>query len=209
MTDALEVRVTALETNRYKCPKGVPVDESMRRAREHVESLNICCNWKWVPANYYDWSLEQRAKVLKARTTHMLCKSLLLENKKCSEPDETNPKFILVVIQYKTTLDEKKLTTSIRKLRPVSERLGESSYDFQVASSEDNDRITGYKFNSVTPFGLKEKVMIVLSSEIVPYSFFWMGGGHVNLKLGMSVTEFQKLGNVKVMELSEPRSSSD
>ena len=137
----------------------------------------------------------------------MLCKSLLLENKKVTTEvaDETNPKFLLVVIQYETTLDVKKLTTSVRKLRPVTDRLGESSYDFQVASAEDNDRITGYKFNSVTPFGLKEKVMIVLSSEILPYSYFWMGGGHIHLKLGMSVSEFQKLGNVKVMELSEPR----
>lgn len=179
----------------------------MRRARQHVERLDISCNWKWVPPTYYDWSLEQRAKVLKARSTHMLCKSLLLENKKVTTEaaDETNPKFLLVVIQYETTLDVKKLTTSVRKLRPVTDRLGESNYDFQVASAEDNDRITGYKFNSVTPFGLKEKVMIVLSSEILPYSYFWMGGGHIHLKLGMSVSEFQKLGNVKVMELSEPR----
>ena len=135
----------------------------------------------------------------------MLCKSLLLENKKVTTEaaDETNPKFLLVVIQYETTLDVKKLTTSVRKLRPVTDRLGESSYDFQVASAEDNDRITGYKFNSVTPFGLKEKVMIVLSSEILPYSYFWMGGGHIHLKLGMSVSEFQKLGNVKVMDRSQ------
>ena len=207
MTDTLEARVTALEVKRYQCPKGISVDESMRRARQHVERLDINCNWKWVPPTYYDWSLEQRAKVLKARSTHMLCKSLLLENKKVTTEaaDETNPKFLLVVIQYETTLDVKKLTTSVRKLRPVTDRLGESSYDFQVASAEDNDRITGYKFNSVTPFGLKEKVMIVLSSEILPYSYFWMGGGHIHLKLGMSVSEFQKLGNVKVMELSEPR----
>ena len=207
MTDTLEARVTALEVKRHQCPKGIPVDESMRRARQHVERLDISCNWKWVPPTYYDWSLEQRAKVLKARSTHMLCKSLLLENKKVTTEaaDETNPKFLLVVIQYETTLDVKKLTTSVRKLRPVTDRLGESSYDFQVASAEDNDRITGYKFNSVTPFGLREKVMIVLSSEILPYSYFWMGGGHIHLKLGMSVSEFQKLGNVKVMELSEPR----
>jgi prolyl-tRNA editing enzyme YbaK/EbsC (Cys-tRNA(Pro) deacylase) len=205
MPDVLVARVTALEQKRYQCPKGTQVDESMRRAREQVERLTLySSNWKWVPESYYDWSLEQRAKVLKARTTHMLCKSLLLENKKV-----TNPRFMLVVIQYETTLDVKKLTTSLRKLRPVADRLDESNYDLRVASPEDNDRITGYQFNSVTPFGLQEPVMIILSSEIVPYSYFWMGGGHVHLKLGMSVSDFMKLGNVQAMDLSVPRRSED
>ena len=51
--------------------------------------------------------------------------------------------------------------------------------------------------------------MMVMSSEIVPYGYFWMGGGHVHLKLGMSVSDFQRLGNVHVMDLSAPRSGSD
>eukprot|EP00980_Cylindrotheca_fusiformis_P019005 scaffold6374_cov121-Cylindrotheca_fusiformis.AAC.6 len=211
MAEALVARVAALEQKRYQSPKGIPVDESMRRAREHVERLKLySSNWKWVPESYYDWSMEERAKVLNARSTHMLCKSLLMENKKVTNEDpNTNPRFMMVVIQYETTLDVKKLTTCLRKLLPVEDRLDESSYDIRVASPEDNDRITGYKFNSVTPFGLKEPVMIILSSEIVPYSYFWMGGGHVHLKLGMSVSDFMKLGNVQVMDLSVPRRSDD
>lgn len=211
MTDELKARVTALELKRFQCPKDVPVDDSMRRAREHVESLNLfSVNWKWVPPPYYMWELEQRAKILNAATTHMLCKSLLLENKKVTEKPEledpvANPRFMLVVIQYEATLDVKKLATSIRKLRPVAERLDESQFDLRVASSEDNDRITGYAHNSVTPFGLKEQVPIILSSAIVPYGYFWMGGGHVHLKLGMSVSDFMKVPNVQVMDLSIPR----
>jgi prolyl-tRNA editing enzyme YbaK/EbsC (Cys-tRNA(Pro) deacylase) len=215
MTDVLEARVTTLERKRFQCPKDIPVGESMRRAREHVESLNLwSANWKWVPPAYYDWSLEQRAKVLNASTTHMLCKSLLLENKKVTDKPEledpvTNPRFMLVVIQYEATLDVKKLTTSIRKLRPVAERLDESQFDLRVTSSEDNDRITGYAHNSVTPFGLKEQVPIILSSAIVPYGYFWMGGGHVHLKLGMAVSDFLKVPNVQVMDLSLPRRSEE
>jgi prolyl-tRNA editing enzyme YbaK/EbsC (Cys-tRNA(Pro) deacylase) len=137
----------------------------------------------------------------------MLCKSLLLENKKVDgQGDATNPRFVLVMLQYESELDVKKLATSIRKLRPVSERLDESQFDFRVADPDDNDRITGYAFNSVTPFGLKEPVPIVLSSDIVPQGYFWMGGGHVHLKLGMSVSEFQKLPGVMTMECSVPRS---
>ena len=209
MTDVLEARVAALESKRYKCPKGIPVDESMRRAREHVESLNLwSANWKWVPAPYYSWTWEQRAKVLNVPTTHMLCKSLLLENKNCKPELEhplTNPRFMLVVIQYEATLDVKKLATAIRKLRPATERLDESQFDLRVASSEDNDRLTGYAHNSVTPFGLKEKVPIMLSAAIVPHGYFWMGGGHIHLKLGMSVSDFLKVPNVQVMDLGVPR----
>jgi prolyl-tRNA editing enzyme YbaK/EbsC (Cys-tRNA(Pro) deacylase) len=206
--DALEARVAALELKRFKCPKYIPVDESIRRARAHVEALELySANWQWVPEPYYTWELEQRAKILGAASTYMLCKSLLLENKKVDgQGDATNPRFVLVMLQYESELDVKKLATSIRKLRPVSERLDESQFDFRVADPDDNDRITGYAFNSVTPFGLKEPVPIILSSDIVPQGYFWMGGGHVHLKLGMSVSEFQKLPGVMTMECSVPRS---
>lgn len=36
--------------------------------------------------------------------------------------------------------------------------------------------------------------------------YFWMGGGHVHLKLGLAVSDFVgKVKNVKVMEVSVPR----
>jgi prolyl-tRNA editing enzyme YbaK/EbsC (Cys-tRNA(Pro) deacylase) len=210
---ALEARVAALEKARFQCPKDIPVDESIQRARGQVEELNLfSAHWKWVPPKYYDWPLEQRAKVLGARSTQLLCKSLLLENKKVTDNPEmedvkTNPRFMLVVIQYEATLDVKKLATSIRKLRPVAERLEESQFDLRVASPEDNDRLTGYTHNSVTPFGLLDQtVPILLSAAIVPHQFFWMGGGHVHLKIGMSVSDFVKLPTVQVMELSVSRS---
>jgi len=212
MTIDLEARVAALEVKRFQCPPGIEVDESMRRARANVEELGLySANWKWVPETYYTWTLEERAKLLGAQSTYMLCKSLLLENKKVTEKPElqdpqTNPRFLLVVLQYEAELDVKKLATSIRKLRPVKDRLDESQFDLRVADPSDNDRITGYAFNSVTPFGLKEQVPIVLSDAIVPCSYFWMGGGHVHLKLGMSVSEFMALPGVHVMECSVPRS---
>jgi prolyl-tRNA editing enzyme YbaK/EbsC (Cys-tRNA(Pro) deacylase) len=210
-TSSLEARIMALERQRFQCPKDIQVDDSIRRARQHVEHLAIVwsANWKWVPPKYYDWSLEQRATNLNAPSTQGLCKSLLLENKKVdtdASDTTTNPKFMLVVLQYEATLDVKKLATSIRKLRPVDQRLDESQFDLRVASVEDNDRITGYSHNSVTPFGLLEtNVPIYLSSAIDGY--FWMGGGHVHLKLGMSVADFLKVPNVQVMELSVPRTT--
>ena len=112
--------------------------------------------YRWVPSDYYNWTLEQRASMLQAPTTRLLCKSLLLENKKVTPETYNfvyNPRFVLVVLQYDSELDVSLLTKSIRKLQPiVEERLDPSDFDWRVADSDDNDRITGYKFNSVTPF---------------------------------------------------------
>ena len=152
----LEERVTALERTHYNCPKEVEaVDDSMRRARRDVEALGLYSSrWVWVPEPYYTWPLEQRAKKLKAPSTAHLCKSLLLENKKVT--DETydfwlHPRFVMVVLQYDAELSTELLTKSIRKLKPPADRLDPSQFDWRVADPEDNDRITGYQFNSVTP----------------------------------------------------------
>lgn len=180
----LEERVGALERARFSCPPDVKdVDESMRRARSAVESMGLYSSrWVWVPEPYYTWPMEKRAEILKSPSTSHLCKSLLLENKKVTDDTfhfDFHPRFVMVVLQYDAELSTDLLTRSIRRLRPVPERLDPSSsnFDWRVADPEDNDRITGYKFNSVTPFGLKKEVPIILCSSVADLEYFWMGGG--------------------------------
>jgi prolyl-tRNA editing enzyme YbaK/EbsC (Cys-tRNA(Pro) deacylase) len=184
-TATLEERIVALERKHHKCPNNVTeVDDSMRRARTQVESLGLySANWKWVPEPYYTWPLDRRAKVLGAPSTSLLCKSLLLENRKATDQThddmELHPRFVLVVLQYDAELSTDLLTKSVRRLQPkVERRLDASShFDWRVADPDDNDRITGYQFNSVTPFGLKEEVPIYLSKTVADIGYFWMGGG--------------------------------
>lgn len=190
---ALEIRVAALEKKAFGAPDNVEIDEQLRRARMAVQDAEIYSStWKWVPTDYYTRSLAERAKCLDASNVEFLCKSLLMENKKVVNEGPNNPRFVLVILQYAATLDTKKLTNTMRRLLPVEQRLDESKFDFRIASAEDNDRITGYVHNSVTPFGLKEPVRIVLTENVVKLRFFWMGGGHVHLKLGMATSEFCK-----------------
>jgi prolyl-tRNA editing enzyme YbaK/EbsC (Cys-tRNA(Pro) deacylase) len=207
------------------------VDESMRRARYAVETTttyHYSAIWKFVPQHYYNISLDERAQCLRAPSIHYLCKSLLLENRKVSteitEYDPTNPRFVLVILQYASTLDVKKLSNAIRKLRTdVTQRLDETQFDFRIASELDNDIITGYTHNSVTPFGMLcqqqqqqvtegntppiKNVPIILSSSLMPLQFFWMGGGHVHLKLGMSISDFCFSLNPIIADVSRPRTS--
>ena len=216
----LEAKVDALEHQRFSTDdnaEAVVIDDSVRRARASVEQLGIySAAWKFVPPPYYTWPLEKRAECLRARSIQYLCKSLLLENKKapsyCSgaeaDEDPTNPKFVLVVLQYAATLDEKKLTNAIRALRKdVKSRLDDSKFDFRIASEEDNRVITGYEHNSVTPFGLLRPVPIVLSSALEPLKFFWMGGGHEHLKLGMAYSDFCRSLSPIVADISTPRTA--
>ena len=216
-TKDLEARVTALEIKHYGCfnNKGVQVDDAMRRARRAVEKAELySATWKFVPEPYYTWPLSQRAKCLGAPTVHHLCKSLLMENKKVDADapfDPTNPKFVLIVLQYAAELDNKQLVNAIRALRPVQNRLGDNEFDFRLASEEDNDRLTGYTHNSVTPFGLldEKNIRIVLAKSIVPLKFFWMGGGHVHLKLRLAVSDFVKALKPIVAPISQPRSNAE
>jgi prolyl-tRNA editing enzyme YbaK/EbsC (Cys-tRNA(Pro) deacylase) len=221
--DSILSRIVALERQRYKdIPDDVTViDTSMKRARDAVESSCNCYSavWKFVPEPYYTWTLQQRANCLGSLTgIGALCKSLLMENRKVvnldNDDDITNPKFVLVVIQYAATLDVKKLTTCIRSLRmKVKERLDSNQFEWRIASEQDNATITGYEHNSVTPFGLLKpnSVPIILCSKIneQQHKFIYMGGGHGRLKLGLAVSEFCQALHPIIADISQPRSAFD
>lgn len=207
--DNLKTRTEALERKRYESSSDVTVDESMRRARLSVEEKKIySAVWKFVPESYYTWSLEKRARCLGAPSIEYLCKSLLMENRKAprDDADSTNPRFILVVIQYAATLDVKKLTNTVRALRKdVKSRLDDSQFDFRIAAEDENRTITGFEHNSVTPFGILKPVPIFVSAALESLRFFWMGGGHVHLKLGMSSSEFCGALHPIIADISRPR----
>jgi prolyl-tRNA editing enzyme YbaK/EbsC (Cys-tRNA(Pro) deacylase) len=170
--------------------------------------------WKFVPSDYYTYDLEKRRQTLGAANTYQLTKSVLFENIKsdatdCS--DRTNSRYYLVVVQYEAEINGKKLASEIRALRPVGKgRLPPNKFEFRLASSQDNDSLTGYRHNSVTPFGLLEDVPVLMASAIrdVKPAFIFMGGGHVDLKLGMAVEEFVQGTNAIVADVSDPRSGA-
>lgn len=41
--------------------------------------------------------------------------------------------------------------------------------------------------------------------ELAETPFVWMGGGHVHLKLGLSIDEFVRKTNAIVADISDPR----
>lgn len=221
MQDLFE-RVAKLERKIYENSSNQEIDESIKRARQHIESCrnsynnHICLSaaWKWVPPHYYSLDLPSRAKILQASSVDQLCKAMLMENRSSTAPldcsDRTNSKYYLVVVQYAATINTKKLESEIRGLRSAQSgtRLDASMFDFRMAKETDSDRVTGFVHNSVTPFGLLDKsVSIVVSKAImdVTPAFMWMGGGHVDLKLGMSVDHFVAALDALILDVSDAR----
>lgn len=180
--------------------------------------------FKWVPENYYSLTLAQRAKILGAHSTWQLSKSMLMENKAFDETlasnnnndDGSYSQFYLIVLQYETTISNKKLISEVRALKkPITKRYDANKFDFRVASSEDNDKLTGYTHNAVSPFGLLDtkSVTIILSKSIQDMAtisnatpFIWMGGGHVHCKIGMATSDFIRALNPLILDVTEPKS---
>ena len=75
-----------------------------------------------------------------------------------------------------------------------SKKVGIKGFKFRLATSEDMARLSGYKFNAVTPFFMQnESLVVVLDSNIAALDpqYFWLGGGRWSLKLGISVDDFK------------------
>jgi prolyl-tRNA editing enzyme YbaK/EbsC (Cys-tRNA(Pro) deacylase) len=62
--------------------------------------------------------------------------------------------------------------------------------------------LSGYTYNSITPFFMKDdSLLIVLSKDIFDLDpkYFWVGGGRVELKLGISIDDFMRFFGKRVL----------
>ena len=160
-------------------------------------------------------------KILGANNIAQLCKACLFENKnyvagddgKRDDDDPTNSRYYLIVVQYIESINAKKLASELRGLRPPGSMRFSPAYfsDLRLAPSDEAMTLTGYGHNGVSPFGMLDpKIPIIVCTSITKIrpQFIWMGGGHPDWKLGVSVSEFVKGLNAIVMDISDPRTSS-
>jgi len=148
-----------------------------------------------VPSNYYDLTLLQRRDILQAKDLNQLCKSIIFENTACSHKnhdDITDSRYYCVIVQYATRFDAELLKDVIHVLRKPTDRIPRNKFHFKLATEEDSFRISGFKHNAITPFGLKLQIPFVLCSRIVETApdWFYMGGGKIDVKLGIPTSDF-------------------
>jgi prolyl-tRNA editing enzyme YbaK/EbsC (Cys-tRNA(Pro) deacylase) len=164
------------------------------------------CRFPQVPDDYYDHPLEDRAKLLGVKP-NQLCKSLLFQNMAPQFDESEGPgsaKFYLIIVQYASKFSPDKLRAAIQKMRPPETR--QQKIDYRMAAQEINDEVTGFQHNAVSPFGLATKIPILLSEACTrECKYLFMGGGAVNVKLGMAMSSFLACASPIVADISDPR----
>ena len=99
----------------------------------------------------------------------------------------------------------------IHSLRTTaSDRLAKKRFNFRLAQEDMSDQLTGFSHNSVSPFGLVSKIPVVLCQRIVTTvnpRYIYLGGGDVDLKLGISIQDFISALNPIIGVISNPRSN--
>lgn len=152
-------------------------------------------SFKRVPSDYYDSPLESRRDVLGASSVHHLCKSIVLVNTQapsnvtdCS--DRNNSKYYVVVVQYSARFNAETVKNFLYSLN--GGRIPKKKFNLRLAPEEISLELTGYGHNAVTCIGMKTDIPIILDEAIVKLTpeFFWLGGGEVDLKLGIRTSEF-------------------
>jgi len=153
------------------------------------------------PPDYYDRDLEFRRGLLKAPSTHHLCKSIIMENTRVEEGDPGVVKYWLVIVQYTSRLDAELLRNFVYNHHKGL--LSRAKVNMRLVAEETSDTLSGFRKNAVTPVGMKVQLPIVLAKEITDLEpdEFWIGGGEVDLKIGLTVSDFIKAYHPAIVSL--------
>ncbi|KAF7139594.1 hypothetical protein RHSIM_Rhsim07G0107100 [Rhododendron simsii] len=152
-------------------------------------------SFRRVPSDYYDSPLEYRRDVLVASSVHHLCKSIVLVNTQapsnvtdCS--DHNYSKYYVVVVQYTARFNAETVKNFLYALNDG--RIPKKKFNLRLAPEEISQKLTGYEHNAVTCVGMETDIPVILDEAIVKLNpeFFWLGGGEVDLKLGIRTSEF-------------------
>ncbi|PON92997.1 YbaK/aminoacyl-tRNA synthetase-associated domain containing protein [Trema orientale] len=152
-------------------------------------------SFKRVPSDYYDWPLEARRDALAAPSVHHLCKSIVLVNTQAQSnvvdcSDCNNSKYYVVVVQYSARFNAESVKNFLYSLNDG--KIAKKKFNLRLAPEETSVKLTGYEHNAVTCIGMKTDIPVILDEAITKLNpdFFWLGGGEVDLKLGIRTSEF-------------------
>ncbi|XP_062029471.1 uncharacterized protein LOC133745425 isoform X2 [Rosa rugosa] len=152
-------------------------------------------SFKTVAPDYYDWPLEARRDAVGAASVHHLCKTIVLVNTQappsvvdCS--DRNNSKYYLVVVQYTARFNAEAVKNFLYTLNEG--KIAKKKFNLRLAPEETSTQLTGFEHNAVTCVGMKTEIPVILDEAIQKLNpdFFWLGGGEVDLKLGIKTSEF-------------------
>ncbi|KAK4389469.1 hypothetical protein Sango_2283900 [Sesamum angolense] len=163
-------------------------------------------SFKRVPSDYYEWTLEARRDILGAASIHHLCKSIVLVNTQappnvtdCS--DRNYSKYYVVVVQYTARFNAE----TVKNFYALNNgKISKKKFNMRLAPEETSAKLTGYEHNGVTCIGMKTDIPVILDEAITKLNpdFFWLGGGEIDLKLGIRTSEFINYVNPFIVNCS-------
>uniref|UniRef100_A0A0G4GQT2 YbaK/aminoacyl-tRNA synthetase-associated domain-containing protein n=1 Tax=Chromera velia CCMP2878 TaxID=1169474 RepID=A0A0G4GQT2_9ALVE len=161
---------------------------------EHFKKGGLKVSLARVPCNYYeDMELAHRRHLLGAPSVGHLCKTVVMENTAHTgeEGNPRNARFYAVVVQYIARVNCERVKDLVKSLNPPG-KLGNKKLNFNFAKEEMSAELTGFKYNAVTPFLMRTPIPVLLSHHITRLDppVIWLGGGEVDLKLGISLDDF-------------------
>ncbi|KAF7137362.1 hypothetical protein RHSIM_Rhsim07G0106500 [Rhododendron simsii] len=104
--------------------------------------------------------------------------------------DHNYSKYYVVVVQYTARFNAETVKNFLYALNDG--RIPKKKFNLRLAPEEISQKLTGYEHNAVTCVGMKTDIPVILDEAIVKLNpeFFWLGGGEVDLKLGIRTSEF-------------------
>ncbi|KAF9424177.1 hypothetical protein BGZ76_003544, partial [Entomortierella beljakovae] len=118
-----------------------PPEGALQVYNDAQKRLNGQCRFFHVASDYYEWPLEQRAKVMGCPSTFHLCKTLIFENTKW-EQDPTKAvdehRYWCVVVQYEGAVNITKLEKAAREITGASRK----KMHLRIAPSEKSFELT-------------------------------------------------------------------
>ena len=110
------------------------------------------------------------------------------------EPDQATKaarsRFFAVVLQYDCQWKKEKMERELRARGGMSKK----GCQLHFADQAEAEALTGFVRNAVTPLGMKPsaEIPLFLSHHIpaLKEGYFWLGGGAINLKLGVRTDDF-------------------
>ncbi|KAL0143856.1 YbaK/aminoacyl-tRNA synthetase-associated domain-containing protein [Mucor lusitanicus] len=175
-----------------ECPD---IPDVVTQVEQGCKDLGILDQCQLIPveSDYYDWELQQRAFRVNAPSKEHMCKSVVMENTRCTHEDISDPnysRYYCVITQYVKPVNTQKMLNFCRGLK--NKEISKKYYNFRLADPEVSLQLTGYKKGGVCPVGMKQPIPIILAESITKLepSVIYLGAGHIDWKLGIPVDTF-------------------
>lgn len=82
------------------------------------------------------------------------------------------------------------------------EKVSLKGFHFRLADEAEALELSGYQYNAITPFFMKdETIPIILSEDItlLEPAYLWFSGGRINVKMGVAVKDFLQFFGSRVI----------